>query len=639
MNKRFFLFSLGCLIILNAFSGAELISSDLFSGFNVFPFNTENTGLTLGSNFRVFPDTIVQVESSVCTSPLNPKFIACAAITDYYGGGYTTGVYVSTNGGYNWSGTEAIKTSSGAIIVTVGDPYITIDKNGWLILSYIAPGNSIGISYSTNNGLNWTSTVTLSGVTQPDKVSNTSDNSPSSPYNGNVYLVYNEREGINFSKSTNGGQSWSTSQKISPTFSYLRTGASIATGEMGEIYVTWPYLADTLKYIGFAKSTDGGNTWTSSDLAFPVYPVNTGFRINLNLVKTNGLPQIAVDKSGGVRNGWIYVVCSERNHIYSPAYDSCDIVVHCSTNKGLSWPYKYKVNQDSGSYKHQTFPSISIDNTGGINILYYDDRNTQTRDSFQVYLSRSTNGGQNFTDYNLSGYKFKLKQLPSSKYLFGVPSYIGSYCGITFSENRIIPVWYDNYSGEDYQLRTSVIELSPKSFIKVIPEGHYNILTDKLNARDTLRFRLRISSSPYYAIDSSVGVIDSVTSSCELTFANAPTGNYYIEIMHKNSLETWSKLPQFYSQSSGINYDFTDSASKAFGNNMIHKGNRFCIYSGDINKDGIIDPTDMTEIDNAVAEFMTGYLLTDLNGDRVVDSSDLLICDNNVSNFILKSVP
>jgi hypothetical protein len=55
--------------------------------------------------------------------------------------------------------------------------------------------------------------------------------------------------------------------------------------------------------------------------------------------------------------------------------------------------------------KIQFFPAIHIDPQGGINIIYLDDRNT-TSDSSGIFLSRSTNGGDTWTDYEISDHNF-----------------------------------------------------------------------------------------------------------------------------------------------------------------------------------------------------------------------------------------
>lgn len=70
---------------------------------------------------------------------------------------------------------------------------------------------------------------------------------------------------------------------------------------------------------------------------------------------------------------------------------------------------------------------------------------------------------------------------------------------------------------------------------------------------------------------------------------NAAPGLYYIEVNHRNSINTWSKLPQ--SLASGLpykNYNFTSAASQAYGNNLVLRDIYYCFYSGDINKDNNI---------------------------------------------------
>ncbi|MBL8008850.1 MAG: hypothetical protein JNJ56_15115, partial [Ignavibacteria bacterium] len=83
-----------------------------------------------------------------------------------------------------------------------------------------------------------------------------------------------------------------------------------------------------------------------------------------------------------------------------------------------------------------------------------------------------------------------------------------------------------------------------------------------------------------------------------------------------------------------MSYDFTDSITKAYGNNMVFKGGKYSIYSGDVDQDGFIDLTDELLIYNDGSIFKTGYVFTDINGDRIVDLLDLLITYNNAVNFV-----
>jgi hypothetical protein len=116
------------------------------------------------------------------------------------------------------------------------------------------------------------------------------------------------------------------------------------------------------------------------------------------------------------------------------------------------------------------------------------------------------------------------------------------------------------------------------------------------------------------------------------------SGNYYISIRHRNSIETVSANPVSFSGSS-VSYAF-NLAEKAFGNNLRQMPDGyFTIWSGDSNQDGLVDSSDMVMIDNDSNIFATGYILSDLNGDGLTDSSDMVILDNNASQFIAKVIP
>lgn len=72
---------------------------------------------------------------------------------------------------------------------------------------------------------------------------------------------------------------------------------------------------------------------------------------------------------------------------------------------------------------------------------------------------------------------------------------------------------------------------------------------------------------------------------------------------------------------------------------MVLKDGRFCIYSGDVNQDGIVDGADASIGNNDAYNFITGYVPSDVNGDSIVDGSDLAIIDNNAYNFVTVEKP
>lgn len=154
---------------------------------------------------------------------------------------------------------------------------------------------------------------------------------------------------------------------------------------------------------------------------------------------------------------------------------------------------------------------------------------------------------------------------------------------------------------------------------------------------DTFKVYLRNSFSPYSVVDSTASYNDYDS---WYVFNNASPGLYYIEVNQRNSINTWSKLPQSFT--AGLpykNYNFTSAATQAYGNNLVLIDTYYCFYSGDVNKDNNISLTDVLLVYNAANTFQTGYVVTDVTGNSIVDLTDLLITYNNATKFIIEQRP
>ena len=168
-----------------------------------------------------------------------------------------------------------------------------------------------------------------------------------------------------------------------------------------------------------------------------------------------------------------------------------------------------------------------------------------------------------------------------------------------------------------------------------IIEGFWN---GSIMVSDTVKVYLHNSTTPFARVDSAKVNLNN-SGNGVLTFANAPSGSYYIDVRHRNALETWSKTPQAFTVGGTTNYDFTTAANKAFGDNLVLKLGKFTNYSGDVNQDGTIDGSDLSLIDNDAFNFVTGYVRTDVNGDTSVDGTDASITENNAANFVSVARP
>lgn len=189
------------------------------------------------------------------------------------------------------------------------------------------------------------------------------------------------------------------------------------------------------------------------------------------------------------------------------------------------------------------------------------------------------------------------------------------------------------YKGADETTPFPVYSLNLSALI----EGFYTPVVEAM-VPDTVTAELRMDASPYNLIEKSRVLLDGTGSGMFNYIFPQNAVNYYIVLKHRNSIETWSKLPQQFT--GGIlSYDFTAAATQAFGDNMKLKGTKWCIYNGDVNQDGLVDLSDVSLTDSDNLNFVTGYTATDVNGDNLVDLSDLSIVDINNLNFVSKVVP
>ena len=176
--------------------------------------------------------------------------------------------------------------------------------------------------------------------------------------------------------------------------------------------------------------------------------------------------------------------------------------------------------------------------------------------------------------------------------------------------------------------------------LTMLIQGFYNP-SSNLMVNDTVKVYLRSGSYPYTAVDSAKALL-STSGSGSFRFSNAPSGTYYIALKHRNSIETWSSAGIGMSRGGTYGFSLLTLATQAYGSNLIQVDAspvRFAVYGGDVNQDGTIDATDVSAVDNAAANFLSGYVVTDLTGDDLVDGTDFAIADNNAANFVSAVVP
>jgi hypothetical protein len=367
-------------------------------------------------------------EPSIAIDPHHPnRLVAAANINNYY---------VSLDSGRTWTW-DTLTSSSGVW----GDPSMAVDTAGdfyFFHLSNPVGGNWIDrivCQKSTDKGKTWNdgSYTGLNGAKAQDKQWCVVDRKTNT-----IYITWTQFDQygsskatdsslILFSKSTDGGNSWSEPLRINKVAGDCLDddgtveGAVPALGPNGELYVAWAGPEGLV----FNRSMDGGKTWLPKEIRIDSMPGGWNYMV-AGLIRANGLPVIICDTTHGPNRGTIYVNWSDQRN----GALNTDIWLSKSTDGGNSWSKPVRVNDDQTN-RQQFFTWMTLDPvTGYLYFVFYDRRN-HTDSYTDVYVAVSKDGGKTFINHKISETPFK----PSPGVFFG------DYTNITAYNGVIRPIW------------------------------------------------------------------------------------------------------------------------------------------------------------------------------------------------------
>jgi hypothetical protein len=160
-----------------------------------------------------------------------------------------------------------------------------------------------------------------------------------------------------------------------------------------------------------------------------------------------------------------------------------------------------------------------------------------------------------------------------------------------------------------------------------------------VNADEVEMMTVELHDATTYALVDTATAMLHADGTLSASFGTAAAGSYYIAVKGRNIIQTWSATPQTVG-TTPLSYDFTSSASQAYGDNMKEvEAGVFAMFTGDLNSDDNIDNVDFTTWEVDASEFAFGDYATDMNGDGNVDNVDFLIWETNASNFIFAFYP
>ena len=216
------------------------------------------------------------------------------------------------------------------------------------------------------------------------------------------------RIAIELTTSNNNGLSWSTpvtvDQLCNPARGQALQASQVLAGNAGEIFVA--YVAETNfdEQILFRRSTDGGLTFSdSTSVAGSVFAGLGGSARLQSLIHTNSFPSLAIDRSQGTSRGILFLTWIDASRHQIPdflaptqAYGFGEVIFAKSTDQGRTWTSAAPV-RSTVAHREQFLPSAAVDRDGTLAICYFDRRNDPENNGVDHYCSASRDQGASFT--------------------------------------------------------------------------------------------------------------------------------------------------------------------------------------------------------------------------------------------------
>jgi hypothetical protein len=411
--------------------------------------------------------SLPEAETNIAVNPVNPSNLV-GIITDYSlrpGSDQVNGVSkytISNDGGMTWADQFVpLKsnayglTSDGVSWLVDRDPGIGIDRQGYVYFSglylKLAPGQASSASSLTpTNSISrqtypggvyvcggtlpsitltsancnpvFTYTGAMGNTTSVDRDWLAVDAGSTSPYEGNVYVVWTHYTGcakntcqakfIAFSRSTDHGVTWSPLIQINAASHLTVDWSMVTVGDDGTVYVAYQnyIMTQNERQHFLAVSTDGGQTFSTPVAMTPIFQ-NVTFNCPY---RKNSAPNVVVSPVAGAE--YVYDVYAEQT-----GKTSAIAVARSRQTKG-NGGFTTPVTINDSTAGQREYAAAAVDGNGRLHTLWLDTRNSPTDTSqYDVYATYSKNLAATFAP--------NARVTPTT--INGNTSFIGDFFGIT----------------------------------------------------------------------------------------------------------------------------------------------------------------------------------------------------------------
>ncbi len=440
------------------------ITTEILTGINKFSLCNVQYGLFPTGNKRATFSNASQSrsESVITINPKNSnnmigtskKFIDPAVYK------FKLGVIYTFDAGNTWKESE-LPLKPGWDCMT--DPAVAFDNFGTAFLigePLKFNPNKVGTSEdltglgmvayrSKDGGKTWENPIQLSTDSHDDKQWVVCDNTPSSPFYGNIYAAWGASSPLRFARSTDHGDTWkgkgnepSGSSLFSSTFA-----PELSVSPDGTLHILWHN--DSSSEIRYIRSTDGGNTFE------PMKVVVSGMEsLRGNLQETGNWPHF---DDGKFRVITLVTDCVAANKVVIAAWADMRegrsrIYYRRSLDNGVTWegPPSGQTLLPNVSYgdTHCFHPQIIATQTGVIGCAFYTFGKEFQKHLIRVQLAASWDDGETFSQF-ITVTEQSWDPLVNAPAVHGNPNihFIGEYFGLDAGEEEFALLWTDTRTG------------------------------------------------------------------------------------------------------------------------------------------------------------------------------------------------
>jgi hypothetical protein len=461
----------------------------LSSGLQLLPISQVSFGSpldpTIAPNGRAFINS--EVEPQIAVDPTDSRHAVAVWQQDRYrsvGGGralvasYTTDA--NNPAGAHWSTPAPIPGFNAAVVNAAfgryTDPWVTITPTGVVYASAIGLTVSghfplitaVLVVKSTDGGKTWSDPITLREDEAPagtlqineanDKEMIVAD--PNDPWGRTAYVVWDQldfpsdtadfeafhagaaiRENAFFSKTIDGGLTWTAAQNIT-NFQSLDSafGNQLLVepdGTLVDVCTLFKGSGNQAPQAGqvslaVIRSNDGGTTWSDPIVGPDVETMSlTDPDTGVPVRDGESIVSVTADPR---HNGTLYAAWADGRF---SNFTHEDIAFSMSPNGGLTWSTPIKVNQTPTTIaigNQQAFtPAVAVASDGTVAVSYYDFRNNDPNpglptDSWLVHANGSVTNPSSWTtgELRLTDASFNMEYAPLTSRGY----FLGDYQGL-----------------------------------------------------------------------------------------------------------------------------------------------------------------------------------------------------------------